>query len=155
MHYSGNLVFHVCVSVFLQVLNMGLGMLYAILACHWVVVKVTYFLRRYSLMLGHRVDACASHVMLCASCGCWGIAPDALRIILDVFCIVCDAWASFDACASCVEPGAPWVTEASSFAVFFFFFFYFAVTGFITLLTFYITGFCWIWLDLSHVGCWM
>jgi len=71
-------------------------------------------------MLGHRVDACASHVMLCASCGCFLITLDALRIVLDVFCIVCDAWASFDACASCVEPGAPWVTEASSFAVFFF-----------------------------------
>jgi len=63
--------------------------------------------------------------MLCASCGCLLIALDALRIVLDVFCIVCHAWASFDACASCLEPGAPWVTEASSFAVFFFFFFFF------------------------------
>jgi len=49
------------------VLDLGLGMLYAVLACHWVVVEVTYFLRRYSLMLGHRLDACASHLMLCAS----------------------------------------------------------------------------------------
>ena len=72
-------------------------------------------------MLGHRVDACASHLMLCASFGRLCIALDALRIVLDVFCIVCDAWASSDACASCVEPSAPWVTEASSFAVFFFF----------------------------------
>ena len=47
-----------------------------------------------------------------ASCGCLCITRGALRIVLDVFCIVCDAWASFDACASCVELGAPWVTEA-------------------------------------------
>ena len=38
--------------------------------------------------------------------------------------MVFDAWASFDVCASCMEPGAPWVTEASSFAVFFFFSFF-------------------------------
>jgi len=57
-----------------------------------------------------------------ASFGCLCIALDALRIVWDVLCIVFDAWASFDACASCVEPGAPWVTEAFSFAVFFIFF---------------------------------
>jgi len=60
-------------------------------------VEVIFLLQRWSLMLGHRVDACASHVMLCASCGCFFITRDALRIVLDVFCIVCDAWASFDA----------------------------------------------------------
>ena len=60
-------------------------------------------------MLGHRLDACASHLMLCASFG--------MSCASSLF-----AWASFDACASCVEPGAPWVTEAFSFAVFFFFF---------------------------------
>ena len=32
-------------------------------------------------MLGHRLDACASLWMLCASCGCLCIAPDALRIV--------------------------------------------------------------------------
>ena len=73
-------------------------------------------------MLGHRVDACASHVMLCASYGCFFITRDALRIVLNVFCIVCDAWASFDACASHVELGAPWVTEASLLRGIFLFF---------------------------------
>ena len=64
-----------------------------------------------------------------------------------------DAWASFDACASCVEPGAPWVTEASSFAVFFFFFFSFAVSGFIMILKFI---YLWIPLDLtSFLTRWM
>ena len=68
--------------------------------------------------------------MLCASCGCLFIALDALRIILDVFCIVCDAWASFDACASHVELGAPWVTEASLLrGIFLFFLFYFVAFG--------------------------
>jgi len=60
--------------------------------------------------------------MLCASCGCFFIALDALRIVLDVFCIVCDAWASFDVCASCVELGAPWVTEALQLRGIFLFF---------------------------------
>ena len=87
-----------------------------------VVVEVIYFIRTCHLMLGHRVDACASHVVLCASCGCFLITRDALRIILDVFCIVFDAWASFDACASCVELGAPWVTEASQLRGIFLFF---------------------------------
>jgi len=97
-------------------------------------------------MLGHRVDACALHVMLCASCGCFFITLDALHIVLDVFCIVCDAWASFDACTSCVEPGAPWVTEASSFAVFSFSFFSFALQHLVLSLysSLHITGFRWI-----------
>jgi len=59
-------------------------------------------------MLVHRMGCFAHRVV-----GCLFIALDAVRIVLDVFCIVCDAWASFDACASCVELGAPWVTEAS------------------------------------------
>jgi len=42
-------------------------MLYAVVACHWVVDEVTYFIQGSSLMLGHRVDTFASHVMLCAS----------------------------------------------------------------------------------------
>jgi len=46
---------------------MGLGMLFVVLACHWVVDDVIYILQRSYLMLGHRLDACASHVMLCAS----------------------------------------------------------------------------------------
>jgi len=109
------------------------------------VVEVSYFTQRSSLMLGHRVDACASHVMLCTSCGCLFIALDALCIVLDVFCIVCDAWASFDACASCVEPGAPWVTEASSFAVFFFFFFFcFVAFGF-----YHFTQVLYLWISLD------
>jgi len=53
MHYSGSLVFRLCLF-FLQVLDMGLGMLYAVLACHWVVVEVIYFLQGWSLMLVHR-----------------------------------------------------------------------------------------------------
>ena len=77
------------------------------------VIFISHFIQGYHLMLGHRVDACASHVMLCASYGCFFITLDALRIVLNVFCIACDAWASFDACASHVELGAPWVTEAS------------------------------------------
>jgi len=68
MHYFGNLVFRLCLFL-LQVLDMGLGMLYVVLACHWVVVEVIYFLQRWTLMLGHRLDACASHLMLCASFG--------------------------------------------------------------------------------------
>ena len=98
--------------------------------------------------------------MLCASFGCLCIALDALRIVCDVLCIVCDAWASFDACASCVEPGAPWVTIASSFAVFFFFFsFYFAVSGFYHYTQVFIyldsAGFNWIshMLDVGCDGC--
>jgi len=66
-------------------------------------------------MLGHRLDACASHlvprasyVMPCASCLMLGHR--------------------LDACASCVEPGAPLVTEAFSFAVFFIFFSSLALT---------------------------
>jgi len=93
--------------------------------------------------------------MLCASCGCLLIALDALRIVLDVFCIVCDAWALFDACASCVEPGAPWVTEASSFAVFFFFF-SFALQHLVLSLysSLHISGLRWILLDLTlDAGC--
>ena len=108
-------------SCFLQVLDFGSGYAVCCIGLSLGVVKVSYFIQRSSLMLGHRVDACASHVMLGASFGRLCVALDALRIVLDVFCIVCDAWASFDACASCVEPGTPWVTEASSFAVFFFF----------------------------------
>ena len=87
-----------------------------------VVVKDVYFIQTCHLMLRHRVDACASHLVLCASCGCFFIARDALCIVLDVFCIVCDAWASFDACASCVELGTPWVTEASQLRGIFLFF---------------------------------
>ena len=92
------------------------------------------------------MDACASHVMLCTSCGCSLIANDSLRIVLGVFCIVRDAWASFDVCALCVEPGAPWVTEASSFAVYFFFFSCFVAFDIITLLKF---AFIWSSLDIT------
>jgi len=99
------------------------------------------------LYAGMVSDACASHVMLCTSFGRLCIALDALRIVLDVFCIVCDAWASFDACASCVEPGGPWVTEASSFAVFFFFFFLFLCSLWIYLNTQVL--YLWILLDLA------
>ena len=66
----------------------------------------SFYIQGYHLMLGHRVDACASHVVLCASYGCFFITLDALRIVLNVFCIVCDAWASFDACAMCIARGA-------------------------------------------------
>ena len=121
----------------LQVLDLSLDMLYTILAHHWGWLK--------SLLCSEIfLDACASHVMLCALCGCFLVTLDALRIVLDVFCIVCDAWASFDACASCVEPGAPWVTEASSFAVFFFF--CLVAFGIITLLKF---AYLWTSLDIT------
>jgi len=124
---------------FLQVLDLDLVMLYV----YWLITGCGYCQSLYSEIL---LDASASHVMLCASCGCSLIALDALRIVLDVFCIVCDAWASFDACASCVEPGASWVTKASSFTVFFFFFFYFVAFGIITLLKF---AFIWSSLDIT------
>jgi len=109
------------------------------MAGHWVVAWVIYFLQRSSLMLGHHLDACASHlmrrasyVMLCASCLMLGHR--------------------FDACASCVEPGAPWVTEASSFAVIFHFFQSLA-------LSWYSSLHIWIpqtYLFISHwMDCWM
>ena len=49
---------------------MGSGYAVSCIGFSLDVVKVSYFTQRSSLMLGHCVDACASHVMLCASCGC-------------------------------------------------------------------------------------
>jgi len=72
------------------------------------------------------------------------IAHDALRIVLDVFCIVCDAWASFDACASCVELGAPWVTEALLIRGIFLFFFCLVAFGICIYSRLYISGLRWI-----------
>ena len=83
------------------------------------------------------------------------IALDALRIVLDVFCIVCDAWASFDACASHVELGAPWVTEASLLRGIFLFFLYFVAFDISLYSSFYLSGVRWIYHSLTHVGCWM
>jgi len=81
-------------------------------------------LQRSSLMLGHRLDACALHSMHCASY----VMP----------CASCLMFGHrLDVCASCVEPGAPWVTEASSFAVFFIFF---SLWHYDTQV--YISGFC-------------
>jgi len=69
MYCFGNLVFRI-VSLFLQVLDMGLCMLFLVMACHWVVVGVIHFLQRWSSMLGHRMDACASHLMFAHRFGC-------------------------------------------------------------------------------------
>jgi len=93
------------------------------------------FLQRSSLMLGHRLDACASHLMRCTSY----VMPCASCLMFG-HCL--------DACASCVEPGTPWVTEASSFAVIFHFF---PVSG-IILLKFIYLDFAWIYHHLSHDG---
>ena len=111
----GNLcsVFCVFVSVSVQVLDCALALAYVCGSVTGSDFHQSFYIQVYHLMLGHRVDACASHVMLCASYGCFFITLDALHIVLNVFCIVRDAWASFDACASHVELSAPWVTEAS------------------------------------------
>jgi len=130
MHYFANLVFRLCL-------------------CFFTGARHGYAVCCIGLSLGCGQSHLLSTEMdfdAWASFGCLCIALDALRIVWDVLCIVCDAWASFDACASCVEPGTPWVTEASSFAVFFFFFFSFAVSGFIMILKFI---YLWIPLDLT------
>ena len=88
-------------------------------------------------MLGHRLDACALHLMRCASY----VMPCASSLMFGH---------RFDAYASCVELGAPWVTEASSFAVIFFRFFS-PVSG-IILLKFVYLDFACIYLHFSHDG---
>ena len=57
------------VSVSLTGIRRGSGYAVCSIGLSLGVVEVSYFAQRSSLMLGHRVDACASHVMLCASCG--------------------------------------------------------------------------------------
>jgi len=101
-----------CFSVFSGArLLLGLGMLFRVMAGHWLVAWAVYsFAETHSsLMLGHHLDASASHLMRCTSY----VMPCASCLMLGH---------RLDACASCVELGAPWVTEASSFAVFFIFF---------------------------------
>jgi len=85
-----------------------------------------------------------------ASSGCLCIALDALRIVCDALCIVFDVWASFDAYASCVEPGAPWVTEALSFAVIFHFFPCLWLYIYRTQVD--VSGSRWLYLHFSHDG---
>ena len=106
-------VFCVFVSVSVQVLDCAVALAYVCGSVTGSDFHQSVYIQVYQLMLGHRADACASHVMLCASYACVFITLDALRIVLNVFCIVCAAWASFDARASHVELSAPWVTEAS------------------------------------------
>ena len=102
--------FVVFVSVSVQVLHCTVALAYVCGSVTGSVFHQSVYIQVHHLMLGHRADVCASHVMLCASYACVFITLDASRIVLNVFCIVCAAWASFDACASHVELSAPWVT---------------------------------------------
>ena len=130
-----------CMSLFLlQVLDCALALLYV---CGFVTgsdFHSHFFIQGYHLMLGHRVDACASHVMLCASYGCFFITLDALRI---VWCL----------CIAGMELGAPWVTEASLLRGIFLFFLCLVAFGICIYSSLYLSGLRWILHSISHTGC--